>query len=94
MGTVEAALLMKLVVEPVVKELLIRRGLHGAGMSDIKKIREDPEKVLALLKADKSLHIDVVHGIADTIDNIAGSAIDPVVKLLGRILGVNRSDDS
>ncbi len=94
MGSVETALLMELVVVPVVKELLIRRGLHGVGMDDIKKIRKDPKKVLALLKNDRSLHIDVVKGVANTLDNIAGDAIDPVVELLKKLKGVTRSDDT
>ena len=94
MGTVETALLMELVVVPVVKELLIRRGLHGVGMEDIKKIRKDPVKVLSLLKNDTSLHIDVVQGVADTLDNIAGDAIDPVVELLKKLKGSDGSDES
>lgn len=93
MGTVEAALLKFVAVE-VIKRMAARRGVHGVTTKDIEKIGYDPAKVLAVLEADKELADDVLDGITDAVDNIAGSAIDSAVRLLGRILGVKRSDDS
>ena len=93
MGTVEMALLKFVAVE-VIKRMAARRGVHGVTTSDIEKLARRPAVVLTVLQADPELADEVMNGLVDAVDGIAGAAIDPVVKLLGRILGVNRSDDS
>lgn len=92
MGPVEMALLMELVVVPVIRKLAQRRGLYGVNAETLKNVKG--ADVVKLLQTDAKLHQDVLTGVADAVDNIAGDAIDPMVEVLKVLLGVKRSDVS
>lgn len=69
-------LLIELVIVPVIKTLAVRRGVHGVTEENLKQFTAKPEKVLALLKDNKGLCASVVEDLADSIDNVAGDAVD------------------
>ncbi len=91
MGTVEMALLMKLVVVPVVKRLAERRGIHGVTKETLEMKITD---VITALENDKKLKETVEKDLADAVDNIVSSAVDAFFGVLSAVNhGVNRSDD-
>ena len=93
MGTYEV-MLLKFVAKEVIKRMAARRGVHGVTNEDIDKLAKDPLSLLAVLEDDGKLRNEVMDGIADTVDVIAGNAIDPLVDVLKRLLGGKGSDES
>lgn len=87
MGTVEYALLMKLVVSPLLTELAERRGVHGVQPSDLSALLANPKTALAVLDGDPELRGQVATELADGLEMLLGGAVDAVLSVLARVHG-------
>jgi len=83
MGSVETALLMELVVVPVVRKLMHRRGVTGVTKENLENLKvRDVKKMLISLKENPGLLSEINEDIADGIDNIAGPFVDAFKSIL------------
>ncbi len=93
MSPVVMALIIELVIVPVIKELLSRRGIHGANKDTLKSFVKDPEAAVLMLQKDTALRRDVIKLLADGIDNVGGDIIEALVRIFaGTVPGGSNSD--
>ncbi len=86
MSPAATALLIELVIVPVIKDLLERRGIHGVTKENLESFAEDPEKVLTALAADRQLQATIVEMFADGIDNVLGDIVGGLGTLFAAVV--------
>ncbi len=81
MDAATTKLFTELVIIPTIRELAIRRGVHGVTKENLEQFAKDPKKVLTTLKDNIGLRAKVTEDLADAIDNIAGDAVGALVSV-------------
>ncbi len=72
-------LLIDLVIIPVLKELAVRRGVHGVTKENIEAFTKLPHNILTGLKNNDKLRHEIIEHFADAIDNVVSEAVDALV---------------
>ena len=76
MDPATSALLIRLVIVPIIAELLERRGINGVTQENIEAFAKDPEGILKLMQESSSMQVRVVKDVADTVDFFANGIVD------------------